>query len=169
MMESKLIKSINVPDDVRKLNSGCKTVEIYNDRVVCLETSRGNTTHYFKNYIGVDWAPAGLLSAIATIVFLTPQNASDPTTQGMFTNLVDTNRIGFCSGTFSQKKANQFVCALHEDIKKVMDDYQSTVSTKNTTSHFSSADELKKYKDLLDSGIITQDEFDAKKKQLLGL
>ena len=33
----------------------------------------------------------------------------------------------------------------------------------------SSADELKKYKDLLDSGIITQDEFDAKKKQLLGL
>jgi hypothetical protein len=33
----------------------------------------------------------------------------------------------------------------------------------------SEADELKKYKDLLDSGIITQEEFDAKKKQLLGL
>ncbi|MBR3553164.1 MAG: SHOCT domain-containing protein [Clostridia bacterium] len=33
----------------------------------------------------------------------------------------------------------------------------------------SAADELKKYKDLLDSGVITQDEFDAKKKQLLGL
>lgn len=33
----------------------------------------------------------------------------------------------------------------------------------------SSADELKKYKDLLDNGIITQEEFDAKKKQLLGL
>ena len=33
----------------------------------------------------------------------------------------------------------------------------------------SSADELKKYKDLLDSGVITQAEFDAKKKQLLGL
>ena len=32
-----------------------------------------------------------------------------------------------------------------------------------------SADELKKYKDLLDSGVITQEEFDAKKKQLLGL
>ena len=31
------------------------------------------------------------------------------------------------------------------------------------------ADELKKYKDLLDSGIITQEEFDAKKKQLLDL
>ena len=33
----------------------------------------------------------------------------------------------------------------------------------------SSAEELKKFKELLDSGIITQEEFDAKKKQLLGL
>ena len=31
------------------------------------------------------------------------------------------------------------------------------------------ADQLKKYKDLLDSGVISQEEFDAKKKQLLGL
>lgn len=31
------------------------------------------------------------------------------------------------------------------------------------------ADKLKKFKDLLDSGVITQEEFDAKKKQLLGL
>ena len=30
-------------------------------------------------------------------------------------------------------------------------------------------EEIKKYKELLDSGIITQEEFDAKKKQLLGL
>ena len=33
----------------------------------------------------------------------------------------------------------------------------------------SDADELKKFKELLDSGVITQEEFDAKKKQLLGL
>lgn len=33
----------------------------------------------------------------------------------------------------------------------------------------STADELKKFKELLDSGIITQEEFDAKKKQLLGI
>ena len=36
-------------------------------------------------------------------------------------------------------------------------------------SNSSTADELKKYKDLLDGDIITQEEFDAKKKQLLGL
>ena len=33
----------------------------------------------------------------------------------------------------------------------------------------SAADELRKFKELLDSGVITQEEFDAKKKQLLGL
>lgn len=33
----------------------------------------------------------------------------------------------------------------------------------------STTDELKKYKELLDMGAITQEEFDAKKKQLLGL
>ena len=33
----------------------------------------------------------------------------------------------------------------------------------------SAADELKKFKELLDMGIITEDEFNAKKKELLGL
>ncbi|MDD4688644.1 MAG: SHOCT domain-containing protein [Eubacteriales bacterium] len=33
----------------------------------------------------------------------------------------------------------------------------------------SNADELSKYKNLLDQGVITQEEFDAKKKQLLAL
>lgn len=45
--------------------------------------------------------------------------------------------------------------------------------TTHTVSHQeanpSITDELKKYKELLDSGIITQEEFDAKKRQLLGL
>ena len=39
----------------------------------------------------------------------------------------------------------------------------------NNIQETSNADELKKYKDLLDSGVITQEEFEAKKKQLLGL
>ncbi len=39
----------------------------------------------------------------------------------------------------------------------------------NIVQNSDEADKLKKYKDLLDSGVITQEEFDAKKKQLLGL
>lgn len=40
------------------------------------------------------------------------------------------------------------------------------VEVKNSSQ---STDELKKYKDLLDNNIITQEEFEQKKKQLLGL
>lgn len=43
----------------------------------------------------------------------------------------------------------------------------NTVIVSNTQP--SSADELKKYKELLDSGAISQEEFDAKKNQLLNL
>jgi len=39
----------------------------------------------------------------------------------------------------------------------------------NNSQANSNADEIKKYKELLDAGIITQEEFDAKKKQLLDL
>lgn len=46
---------------------------------------------------------------------------------------------------------------------------QATVNNNTTVIEATSADELKKYKELLDSGVITQEEFDTKKKQLLGL
>lgn len=39
----------------------------------------------------------------------------------------------------------------------------------NNASPISNADEILKYKNLLDNGIITQEEFEAKKKQLLGI
>ncbi len=49
---------------------------------------------------------------------------------------------------------------------KIVDNVQEV---KIVNSNSTDADELKKYKDLLDSGAITQEEFDAKKKELLGL
>ena len=42
-------------------------------------------------------------------------------------------------------------------------------NSKEQAIPYSNADEIRKYKGLLDDGIITQEEFDAKKKQLLGL
>ena len=38
-----------------------------------------------------------------------------------------------------------------------------------TSSAASSADEIMKFKELLDSGVITQEEFNEKKKELLGV
>lgn len=59
---------------------------------------------------------------------------------------------------------------IHSVISKLLMERQQAEKTGNTqNNNTSNADELKKYKDLLDSGIITQDEFNEKKKQLLGL
>ena len=46
---------------------------------------------------------------------------------------------------------------------------QNKAPQSQAVQQLSSADELKKFKDLLDAGVITQEEFDAKKKQLWGL
>lgn len=46
---------------------------------------------------------------------------------------------------------------------------EATQSPPVQTTAVSAADELKKFKELLDMDVITQEEFDAKKKQLLGL
>ena len=50
--------------------------------------------------------------------------------------------------------------------QSIVDEVKKVVVVNDTQSN---ADELKKYKDLLDNGTITQEEFDQKKKQLLGL
>ena len=59
---------------------------------------------------------------------------------------------------------------IHTVISKLLMNRQDkNNSTVQVNQEVSAADELKKYKELLDSGVITQEEFDAKKKQLLGL
>lgn len=66
------------------------------------------------------------------------------------------------------KNANE----IYDVINNLLVDRQKE-KTQNTgttiVQNSDEADQLKKYKDLLDSGVITQEEFDAKKKQLLGL
>lgn len=66
------------------------------------------------------------------------------------------------------KNANE----IYEVINNLLVDRQKEKTQNSGTTivqNSDEADKLKKYKDLLDSGVITQEEFDAKKKQLLGL
>lgn len=61
---------------------------------------------------------------------------------------------------------------IYTEINKIVEDRQRTKNTPNIiqqVSNQSSAQTLKEYKELLDSGVISQEEFDTKKKQLLGL
>ena len=57
------------------------------------------------------------------------------------------------------------VCGTLNDLLGAFQKETTPISAPATDS----ADQIAKYKDLLDKGAITQEEFDAKKKQLLGL
>lgn len=62
--------------------------------------------------------------------------------------------------------------SIHSAISNLISQRQNgtkSVTTINQEIPQSNADELQKFKNLLDSGVITQEEFDAKKKDLLGL
>ena len=72
--------------------------------------------------------------------------------------------------TISSKNIDKTINALRELIpSKEESVVQIETNKSSNVATVSSADELKKFKDLLDSGVITQEEFDTKKKQLLGL
>ena len=62
---------------------------------------------------------------------------------------------------------------VHSEISKLLIERQEKKATAAPVARqeapASNAAELKQYKELLDSGVISQEEFDAKKKQLLGL
>lgn len=64
---------------------------------------------------------------------------------------------------------NQEMEDAYEVLSAILNDYQTKKKSATTNTPQSSADELKKFKELLDLGAISQEEFDAKKKELLGL
>jgi len=77
-------------------------------------------------------------------------------------------------GMFSYVEANNYTKALYLDVKAAMDAYMAAENERanqpqTVQAALSPAEELKKFKELLDMGIISQEEFDAKKRQLLGL
>lgn len=63
------------------------------------------------------------------------------------------------------------IAALRQLIPNKEESVVQIETQRNATavSAISSADDLKKFKELLDLGVITQEEFDAKKKELLGI
>lgn len=176
----KNLKTISIPKKQIKRTTLAKNlyydkIEIYNNKVVGYLEGHQNMTWYFKEYIGIDIVKAGMNSQFAQIVFLTGVNSKnrvigiDLSCAQNANAIKDTNRILFCSGMFSFKKTNEFAMSVGNDIRAAFENYKNNDVVAVTGSVSSVADELKKFKELLDIGVITQEEFDAKKKELLGL
>lgn len=119
----------------------------------------GEKTIYYKDCIGIQFKKAGF-----TVGYLQFETAT-----GMMNNK-NSNFFGENSFTFDTTKiSNEKMEEVARFVKSKIDEIKTKGNTPTVIQATSSADELKKMKELLDMGIITQEEFDAKKKQILGL
>lgn len=85
----------------------------------------------------------------------------------MYVNLIN---MKIKKSSFVYKTVSKSVQNILSKFKIIVDGIeQEKKITNESTSSISVADEIKKFKELLDMGAITQEEFDTKKKELLKL
>lgn len=73
-------------------------------------------------------------------------------------------KIAFKASNYSEAEIQQF----QKDLRLAKDKFGNTSATAQT-KNTSNVEDLKKYKELLDSGVISAEEFEQTKKKLLGL
>lgn len=143
-------------------------IKVYDDKVIITvkvgigsfmtgNASDGEKTIYYSDCIGVQYKKCGF--QLGYLQFETAGGIMNNRTNNFFNE-----------NTFTWSTSNQTNEKMEEVANYTKERVNYYKNIRNApTGTLSPADELKKYKDLLDSGIITQEEFDAKKKQLLGL
>ncbi len=117
----------------------------------------GEKTIYYQDVLGVQFKPCGV-----TIGYIQLETASS--------QMNNRNNNFWNENSFTFEKEVGKAMEIAEYLQKRVDECKKAKNTPTVVSQqLSTADELKKFKELLDMGVITQEEFDAKKKQLLGL
>lgn len=149
---------MNKPMATFKGSSGVAV--LYEDRVVIRSSkiigNHSEKTIFLQQLTGVTVRKASIIQGSGVIHFSTGGSEM----KSAFKSIKDENAI--LIPPFGTKKALNFKALVERQIAMVH-------SKPNGTISFSAADEIKKYKELFESGAITQEEFDTKKKQLLGL
>lgn len=113
----------------------------------------GKKTIYFKDIIGLQFKPSGAL-----IGYLQFETAA-PTMNNEKSNFFNENTFTFDESTTSNKKMIEIEEYIDKQLEKI----------KSTQRFSSNADEIRRFKALLDENIISQEEFDSIKKSLLDL
>jgi len=114
-------------------------------------TLRGDKTIPYNSIIAVQLKKAGLTAGYLQITLKGGSEAKS----GLFQSTTDENSVNFYSG--KNKDFEEAKCLIEERISG------------STVSKNSNLDELEKLAELKKKNIITQEEFDLKKKSLLGL
>ena len=155
------------------VNNTGKVLDVYENKVVFTSTqststlvtglvfgssvTQGEKTIYYKDATGVQYKPSTVLDG-----YIQVETASGNMTSS------SSRYSGENSIQFSGKQRNEEAEIIVAYIKNRIEEIKNAPAG-GVVQQLSPADELKKHKELLDMGVITQEEFDLKKKQLLGL
>ncbi len=146
----------------RELKGAQKILTVYEDRIslkqmknfrsfVTSDLFKGTKEIQYSNMTGIQYRECSKY-VLGFIQFETASTSSD---------------------NFGSENSWTFNAEYNELSKNIVDYIRKRISeSKNggvVVQQKSAADEILKFKQLLDAGIITQDEFEAKKKELLGL
>ncbi len=120
----------------------------------------GTSKHNSGGFIGEGYGKAGDLYMRGSVESATRKMVESALYKGA-------NGIICCKTDTSQDNLNNIIVTVTGTAVVVEDKVEE--SNIQNTEHFSAADEILKYKQLLDMGAITEEEFEKKKKQLLNL
>ena len=159
---------------LKELKATNGTILVYNDRVVVKRKGlfafasqgiKGDTTFFYRSLSGIDYKKPGLTNGYMR--FITAGTATYNTGTGLFVTPQSSTQD---PNTVILRAFNRKVPSLSEEIYNFIQQKISEVQTNTViNARFSGADEIAKYKVLLDQGVITQEEFENKKKQILNL
>ena len=126
----------------------------------------GRKTWYYKDITSVQFKNCGWTAGFFEFTF---GGGIDNKRGGPISGLTNENRFTFGAPSIglAKEKAAEMEKVNDYIQRKLAEAKRSVIASTNVP--FSSADEIMKYKNLLDAGIITKAEFERKKKQLLDL
>ena len=161
IMEEKLMYSIDG-------NIG-RILNVYEDRCVIAVGGRkkllggllGDKQIYYSDVTSVQFKNLGFTSGYLQFEFPGAQNANNYSSENSFV-------FGATVGTQCYNELKKRMPVVYQYIMQRVHFYKTNTNS-SASDPASCADEILKFKQLLDAGVITQEEFDAKRKQLLNL
>lgn len=137
-------------------------VDVTFGSILTSNATDGEKTIYYSDVIGVQFKPSGL-----AIGYLQLETASS-SGNNKASNFFNENSFTYEPQNITNEEMEKVVAYIRERIEECKNAKNNPIVAAPAAA-VSVADEIKKFKELLDMGAITQEEFDAKKKQLLGL
>ncbi len=145
-----------------------RSIKVFEDKVIITvkagigsfltgNVSDGEKTIYYSDVIGVQFKKSGL-----QLGYLQLETASAQM-NNKANNFFTENSFTFDTTTTTNEKMEEVAGYVKQRVEQIKQ------QKNNPTASLSPAEEIMKFKNLLDTGIISQEEFDTKKKQLLGL